>query len=163
MSPLLSEWEVAKNAGPGAASLHRRGRRSLSSAHTEGKRASEPELQLRHPAQGRRREYLGGCGVGLRENGDFELGYWLGKPYWGHGYATEAAQALARMALMELEVTRLIAGWFHDNPASGRVLEKLGFVPNGAEQRDCVSRGHAVYCNMMLLTPEHFAVSLRWR
>jgi len=45
----------------------------------------------------------------------------------------------------------LIAGWFHDNPASGRVLAKLGCLPSGAEQRDCLARGHAVYCHMVAL------------
>jgi len=62
------------------------------------------------------------------------------------------------LAMVELKVTKLIAGWFIDNPASGRVLEKLGFVADGIEQRECVARGHAVPCNKMVLTPELFGV-----
>ncbi len=71
----------------------------------------------------------GCCGLHLRESGLFELGYWLGRPFWGHGYATEAARKLAGFAFSRLKATQLTAGYFHDNPASGRVLEKVGFAP----------------------------------
>jgi RimJ/RimL family protein N-acetyltransferase len=99
--------------------------------------------------------FLGCCGVHLKE-GNVEFGYWLGKPFWGRGYATESARRLVAYAFDELGVACLIAGWFHDNPASGRVLEKLGCVPNGAEQRDCFARGHAVYCHNVKLDREGF-------
>jgi ribosomal-protein-alanine N-acetyltransferase len=99
--------------------------------------------------------YMGACGVHLR-SGPFEFGYWLGKPFWGMGYATEAARRLVSFAFEDLKITELIAGWFHDNPASGRVLEKLGCVPDGAEQRDCLARGHAVYCHNVKLDRDGF-------
>ncbi len=99
--------------------------------------------------------FLGSCGIHLKE-GVFEFGYWLGKPFWGHGYATEAARQLAAFAFDELKVPFLVAGWFHDNPASGRVLEKLGCAADGAGQRDCLARGHAVYCHEVKLDREHF-------
>jgi [ribosomal protein S5]-alanine N-acetyltransferase len=101
--------------------------------------------------------YIGGCGVHLRENEEFELGYWIGKPHWGHGYATEAAGAVTRAAFALFALERLTAGWFEDNPASGRVLEKLGFVPDGEEMRECRARGCEVRCHAMLLTREVFA------
>lgn len=100
--------------------------------------------------------YLGGCGLHLRDNGLFELGYWLGQPHWGQGYATEAARKLAGFAFHCLKAVHITAGYFHDNPASGRVLEKLGFRPNGAANRDCLARGHTVYCLDMLLERENF-------
>jgi len=56
-----------------------------------------------------------------------ELGYWIGKPHWGHGYATEACKALLMEARHSLGVTRIVAGVFVDNPASLKVLNKLGF------------------------------------
>ncbi len=62
---------------------------------------------------------------------DFELGYWVGKPYWGQGYATEAARALMQQARTTLGIDRIQAGVFTDNPASLRVLQKLGFVITG--------------------------------
>jgi ribosomal-protein-alanine N-acetyltransferase len=101
------------------------------------------------------RAYLGNCGVHKREAG-FEFGYWLGKPFWGQGYATEAARRLVEFAFDDLKVQSLIAGWFHDNPASGRVLAKLGCVPDGTGQRDCLARGHAVYCHNVKLARESF-------
>jgi [ribosomal protein S5]-alanine N-acetyltransferase len=55
------------------------------------------------------------------------LGYWLDRAAWGHGYATEAAQAVIRLAADELHLVQLKAGHAEDNPASGRILTKLGF------------------------------------
>jgi ribosomal-protein-alanine N-acetyltransferase len=99
--------------------------------------------------------YIGGCGLHLNE-GVFEMGYWLGKPYWGKGYATEAAKRLTGFAFHDLKAERLEAGWFHDNPASGHVLEKLGARADGGGPRDCLARGHAVYCHQMLLERTNF-------
>ncbi len=100
--------------------------------------------------------FMGMCGVHLAK-GDLEFGYWLGKRYWNHGYATEATRRLMSFAFRELKVERLKAGWFCDNPASGNVLAKLGCVPLGLEQRDCVSRGTTVACNMVSLSAADFA------
>ncbi|TAJ89225.1 GNAT family N-acetyltransferase [Reyranella sp.] len=55
------------------------------------------------------------------------LGYWFDRAAWGQGYAFEAARAVTRFACGELGLLKLIAGHAHDNPASGRVLAKLGF------------------------------------
>ena len=93
---------------------------------------------------------LGGCGLHGNEDA-IEFGYWLGKRFWGNGFATEAARALVDFAFRTLNAACLVAGWFHDNPASGRVLDKLGCTPSGVEQRDCLARGHSVYCHMVVL------------
>ena len=100
---------------------------------------------------------IGVCGIDMHDRGAFELGYWYGKRYWGHGYATEAGRRLASFAFRELKAAHLLAGWFADNPASGNVLAKLGFLPTGTEQRDCLSRGHRVTCNMVSLSFVDFA------
>ncbi|WP_435102902.1 GNAT family N-acetyltransferase [Arhodomonas sp. AD133] len=60
--------------------------------------------------------------------GSGELGYWLGVPYWGLGYCTEAARALVRFAAQSCGVRELSARHVTRNPASGRVLRKVGFV-----------------------------------
>lgn len=101
--------------------------------------------------------YMGTCGLHLRDGGRFEIGYWIGKPYWGQGFATEAARKVAGFAFHHLKVEELDAGYFHDNAASGHVLEKIGFEPNGATQLDCLSRGHKVYCHRVVLRRENFA------
>jgi len=99
---------------------------------------------------------LVGC-IGVdRKDGRYEMGYWLAKPFWNRGYTTEAAGRLLAFAFNELKAGAVWAGWFHDNPASGRVLEKLGFSPDGAEPRACLARGHDVYCHMTTLTAADF-------
>jgi len=76
-------------------------------------------------------ELIGTIGFAGRPSGNVELGYWIAKRHWNCGYATEAGEAVVRMARESFRVARLAAGHFVDNPASGRVLEKLGFRPTG--------------------------------
>jgi RimJ/RimL family protein N-acetyltransferase len=73
---------------------------------------------------------IGVCSVDLREDGP-EMGYWLGVPHWGHGFATEATRALIDHAFGDLEHDTLISGARVNNPASRRVLEKCGFQWTG--------------------------------
>lgn len=89
---------------------------------------------------------VGGCGVHLDETGRPEIGYWIARPYWGLGFATEAGKAVLSMARAN--------GWrdirachFADNPASGNVLRKLGFRATGAvERRYSLGRDALVDC-----------------
>jgi RimJ/RimL family protein N-acetyltransferase len=75
---------------------------------------------------------LGAIGLTLDvANQRAELGYWIGKPYWGHGYATEAARALVRFGFERLSLNRIYAHHFSHNPASGRVLQKAGLSYEG--------------------------------
>jgi RimJ/RimL family protein N-acetyltransferase len=73
---------------------------------------------------------VGSCGLGRRPSGLVELGYWIARPHWGQGFATEAARAVIEIA-RTLGLPQLEGSHFIDNPASGRVLEKLGFQPVG--------------------------------
>jgi len=98
--------------------------------------------------------YIGVCGV--HPSRGWKFGYWLGKPFWGCGYATEAAGRLVRFAFEELGAEELHAAWFSDNPASGRVLEKLGCEPDGEEERASLSRGCKVICHKVVLTRAAF-------
>jgi RimJ/RimL family protein N-acetyltransferase len=92
---------------------------------------------------------MGAIGLHLRDGGAFELGYWLGEPFWGKGYATEAAERLVRFAFTDLDTDRLLAGHFFDNAASGRVLAKAGFRYIGDGFRECLARGGKVLCHEM--------------
>jgi RimJ/RimL family protein N-acetyltransferase len=71
-------------------------------------------------------ELIGDAGL-YRMGGEVELGYTLGRAWWGRGYATEAARACLEIAFGELGLPSLIAVVDPANPASTRVLEKLGF------------------------------------
>jgi ribosomal-protein-alanine N-acetyltransferase len=78
-------------------------------------------------------------GVGLRpaaQHQHAELGYWIGVPYWGNGYATEAARELLRYGFENLRFHRIYASHFKNNVASARVLKKLGMRYEGCQ------RGH---------------------
>jgi 8-oxo-dGTP diphosphatase len=94
--------------------------------------------------------------AGIHADDACEFGYWLGKPFWGFGYATEAAHRLVTYAFTALDMDQLHAGWFYDNPASGHVLAKLGARHNGSAMRDCRARGMAILCHDMLLTRADF-------
>lgn len=73
---------------------------------------------------------VGACGLGRRPSGAVELGYWIARAHWGRGMATEACTALIDIA-RTLRLQSLEGSHFLDNPASGAVLEKLGFEPTG--------------------------------
>jgi len=60
-----------------------------------------------------------------------ELGYWIGVPYWSNGYCTEAARALVTYGFEELELDSVQARHLVENPASGRVMNKLGMRCEG--------------------------------
>ncbi len=65
-----------------------------------------------------------------------ELGYWIGVPYWGNGYATEAARAVVAYGFGELDLNRIYASHFEGNNASAGVLRKIGMRHEGCQ------RGH---------------------
>lgn len=93
---------------------------------------------------------VGGCGISPSQDDDrgggLEMGYWIARPYWGLGFATEAGRQLVRIA-RAMNLPKLSAGHFIDNPASGAVLRKLGFRPTGkVAQRYSLARGGNAAC-----------------
>lgn len=77
------------------------------------------------------------------ENGSAELGYWIGVPFWGRGYVTEAVRAVIEMAFATLGLNRVSAHHFVRNPASGRVLAKSRMRAEGTLRQ--VVRKHEHY------------------
>lgn len=94
---------------------------------------------------------IGCVGATLHADGKVEIGYWIGKPWWNCGYATEAARAAIGFAFGHFAVDQLVAGHFADNHASGTVLTKLGFRYTGEEQRWCEARQQEVHALTMAL------------
>lgn len=148
--PLISDYDVAKNLAvvphpyteaDGAGWLERM---------AERKAADGDDWAVLHDGA-----FIGICSV-TRYQGRLSLGYWLGKPYWGRGYATEAAEVVVSYAFATHDAFALVSGYFVDNPASGRVLEKLGFEPAGIELVRCAARNATVVCNRVLLMREQF-------
>lgn len=105
---------------------------------------------------------VGGCGLG-RLRGDVpDIGYWYGVPYWGRGYASEAAQALVDHAFADLGHELLHAGARVSNPASRRVLEKCGFEWTGVVLQRSRALGSSVPCDRFRLTRERWASRKDW-
>jgi RimJ/RimL family protein N-acetyltransferase len=106
-------------------------------------------------------QLVGSCGLGRRASGSVEMGYWISRPFWGRGYATEACTALIEMA-RSIGLPSLEGSHFIDNPASARVLEKLGFEALGivAPRMSC-ARGEEVPARLMRLElqPERFGTA----
>jgi RimJ/RimL family protein N-acetyltransferase len=76
-------------------------------------------------------------GIGLRvelQHQHAELGYWLGVSYWSQGYATEAAREVLRYGFEDLALHRIFASHFKHNPASGKILKKLGMRYEGCQR-----------------------------
>jgi RimJ/RimL family protein N-acetyltransferase len=97
-------------------------------------------------------ELVGGIGIHAGEGDAPELGYWIARAHWGRGIATEAGRAVVAAARHSLRLARLTSGHFIDNPASGRVLEKLGFRPTGQSvPRYSLARGEDVPTRLMEL------------
>ena len=87
-------------------------------------------------------ELAGVIGLTPHQDGQSaELGYYMGRAHWGQGLATEAGQAVVRLGSADLGDPRLTSGYHADNPASGRVLTKLGFRPIGVSTRRCLAAG----------------------
>ncbi len=71
------------------------------------------------------------CLVIEPEQGKAELGYWIGKPYWGNGYCSEAARAVLAYGFEKLLLRRIYAEHFAENAPSGRVMRKIGMNHEG--------------------------------
>ena len=92
---------------------------------------------------------IGGIGLRLDEQHQHaELGYWLGAPYWGKGYATEAAHEMLRYGFEDLKLHRIFATHFKHNPASGNILKKLGMRYEGCQREHLLKWGEFVDSEM---------------
>lgn len=78
------------------------------------------------------------------KGGSVDIGYWIGKPWWGRGLMSEALKAMLQLHIFgTLFVSKVTSGMFFDNPASWRLQEKFGFVRVGTSHKYCLARGRA--------------------
>ncbi|WP_342503909.1 GNAT family N-acetyltransferase [Lysinibacillus sp. FSL L8-0126] len=85
-----------------------------------------------------------------------EIAYWIGEPYWGNGYGTEATQAIIAFAFQEKKYHRVYAQYFQSNPASGKIMEKCGMHYEGTLKQHVYKNGafeDIVYYG--LINPNH--------
>ncbi len=87
---------------------------------------------------------IGAVGLEAVDKSGAELGYWLGRPFWGRGFVTEAARVVIDASLQCCPTLTVTASHFEDNPASRRVLAKLGFMPAGERMIRSIARNEDV-------------------
>ena len=90
-------------------------------------------------------QLIGSIGMEIaREHQLARLSYWLGVAYWNQGYCTEAVQAVLDYGFTRLSLHRIYAPHFHNNPASGRVLRKVGMTHEGRMREHYIRFGRFV-------------------
>lgn len=99
-------------------------------------------------------QLIGGVGYFCQRPRVGELGFWLGQDYWGHGFATEASRGVVTYAFTVGNLEALTSANFIDNPASARILSKLGFSANGRMRAQSIARGHDIDCTTWRLERE---------
>jgi ribosomal-protein-alanine N-acetyltransferase len=99
-------------------------------------------------------------GIGLeshREHNQAELGYWLGVPFWGSGYCTEAVRVVLAYGFGTLCLNRIHAGHYSGNPASGRILRKVGMSYEGRLRQHILKWGEYVDVELYGLLVSEFS------
>jgi RimJ/RimL family protein N-acetyltransferase len=141
---IVSDWEVVKNLGiwPYPANL----------AFTINRIVNQPERNRGLVGTVRAGDAIIG-GMGVIEG---ELGYMFAPSAWGKGYATEMGRRLVSFVLESYAWPVLTAEAHIDNPASGSVLEKIGFEPTGTTMSGCAARGCDVETRTYVLTRERW-------
>lgn len=87
-------------------------------------------------------EFIGAATLHFDDLKGAELSYWVGKPYWNQGYASETARALVNHGFTKLSLNRIYAAHFTRNPASGRVLKNAGMFYEGSQLGPTVKWGN---------------------
>lgn len=106
-----------------------------------GKNATWAITLPQHPS------LIGAVGLIFNQECDrAEIGYWIGAEYWSNGYMTEAAAVVLRYGFLQRNLKRIFAHHFHTNPASGKVMEKLGMKREGVLRSHYKKWGEYVDC-----------------
>lgn len=102
---------------------------------------------------------IGAAGFARQEDGHSELGYWLGKPYWGRGLMSEALYAILDWYFDVTDADTVQSGVFHFNMPSTALQMKFGFVETGRSVRHCLARGESIEHIDTELTREAYELS----
>ncbi|WP_409302770.1 GNAT family N-acetyltransferase [Peribacillus sp. SCS-155] len=100
---------------------------------------------------------IGIINISLNEpNQRGELAYWIGKPYWGKGYGTEAAERLIQLGFENLNLNKIFAASFTDNPGSWRIMEKVGMKHEGTLRQHVVKWGEPIDLSYYSILKEEY-------
>ncbi|NKE43502.1 GNAT family N-acetyltransferase [Roseomonas frigidaquae] len=155
---LVNDWEVAKTLArvpfPYPRALADEWIASTQAQLADGSAWHLAITGLEQAGEPAEREVLVGC-IGLTRHAtkrEAELGYWIGRRYWGHGVGPEAAARLSSWALANLELDRLVASALIENTRSQAVLKRIGFRETGEGVRDFVARGGTMPVKLFEMT-----------
>jgi 8-oxo-dGTP diphosphatase len=155
---LVNDWEVAKTLARVPFPYPRPlADEWIASTHAQMQAGTAWHLAitgLEQAGEPGEREVLVGC-IGLTGNAakrEAELGYWIGRRFWGHGVGPEAASRLASWALANLELDRLVASALVENTRSQALLRRIGFRETGDGVRDFLARGGTMPVKLFELT-----------
>lgn len=129
-------------------------RRADADTYIRAVRAFEPQTSFALEVDG---EAAGGIGIEVRPDvyrRSAEIGYWLGRAYWGRGIATEAVREVSAWAFENFDLCRLFAEVFAWNPASMRVLEKAGYTREACLRRSVTKDGRTIDAYLYALIRE---------
>jgi 8-oxo-dGTP diphosphatase len=155
---LVNDWEVAKTLARVPFPYPRPlADEWIASTHVQMQAGTAWHLAitgLEQAGEPGEREVLVGC-IGLTGHAakrEAELGYWIGRRFWGHGVGPEAASRLASWALANLELDRLVASALVENTRSQALLRRIGFRETGDGVRDFLARGGTMPVKLFELT-----------
>jgi 8-oxo-dGTP diphosphatase len=142
---LVNDWDVAKMLSrvpfPYPRAL---ADEFIASTHVSMAAGSAWHLAITGQEEGAAEVLIGCAGITRDpDSAQAELGYWIGRRYWGHGAASEAAGRLLRWSLANLPIDRVVASALLENAASQAVLRRIGFRVTGYGEREFVSLGGA--------------------
>lgn len=143
-APVVQRLAAAREIAATTANIPHPYEEGMAEAWISGHQARFEAGQLLNFAIVRRADHtlLGAIGLHFNQaHANAELGYWMGLPYWGEGYMTEAAGAVVRYAFEVLNLNRVFACHFVRNPASGRVMQKIGMVYEGCLRQHVLKWG----------------------
>ncbi|EJL75682.1 GNAT family N-acetyltransferase [Chryseobacterium populi] len=89
-------------------------------------KAFEDKTGFTFAIRNKEEKIIGAIGLHDREDDKAELGYWMAKPFWNNGFVTEVAKAILDFGFKELKFNKIFATYFVHNPASGKIMEKIG-------------------------------------
>ncbi len=104
-------------------------------------------------------QLIGAIGLVMKEHERGEMGYWIGKPYWNLGYATEAAKAILEFGFSEMHFNKITASHIGRNPASGRVMQKASMSYEGCSRQHVKKWGQFEDLNFYSILREDYELA----
>lgn len=160
LADIANDWDIASNL---ATMPHPYQTKDAKAFICRVRSLQKPQISLSIVTRADDR-LIGCCSLRARnEDGEHYIGYWLGRAFWGRGFATEAVHCLVDFAFAGAELERLHVSCRVTNVASRRVIHKSGFQPNGADMINSTALGGSVPVECYILDRATWRALREWR